>query len=66
VWLREVVTSHLSLTGSVVAARVLDDWGAQRWLKIFPKDFKRVLAAMQRAADEGLDPDKLVMEAAHG
>jgi glutamate synthase (NADPH) large chain len=65
-WLRATVEDHHSLTGSAVAARVLADWDGQRWLKVFPKDFKRVLAAVRRAEEEGLDPDKLVMEAAHG
>jgi len=64
--LRSTVAMHYELTGSELAARVLADWDGQAWLKVFPKDFKRVLAARQRAADEGLDPDKLVMEAAHG
>jgi glutamate synthase (NADPH/NADH) large chain len=65
-WLRDTVERHYELTGSAVAERVLADWGSQAWLKVFPKDFKRVLAARQRALDEGLDADKLVMEAAHG
>ena len=49
-----------------MAAGLLADWDAQSWIKIFPKDYKRVLAAMQRAEREGLDVDKVVMEAAHG
>jgi len=65
-WLRGTVERHYELTGSELAARVLDDWEAHAWLKVFPKDFKRVLAAIERAAAEGLNADKLVMEAAHG
>jgi glutamate synthase (NADPH/NADH) large chain len=65
-WLETIVTGHRDETGSEVAARLLADWDGQSWIKIFPKDYKRVLAAMQRAEREGLDVDKVVMEAAHG
>jgi glutamate synthase (NADPH/NADH) large chain len=65
-WLRQVVARHRDETGSDVAARVLADFGAQSWVKVFPKDFKRVLEARRRAEEEGLDVDKVVMEAAHG
>jgi len=65
-WLRSIVERHLAETGSQLAARILADWDTQTWLKVFPKDFKRVLAAIARAEAEGLDVDKVVMEAAHG
>jgi glutamate synthase (NADPH/NADH) large chain len=65
-WLRATVERYRQDTDSSVADAILDDWAAQTWLKVFPKDFKRVLAAIQRADDEGLDADRLVMEAAHG
>ena len=61
-----IVERHLAETGSQLAARILADWDTQTWLKVFPKDFKRVLAAIARAEAEGLDVDKVVMEAAHG
>ncbi len=65
-WLRSTVIRHRDETGSAMASAILADWDTQSWLKVFPKDFKRVLAAIKRAEDEGLDADKLVMEAAHG
>ena len=67
-WLFEIVSRHQAETGSEVAARLLASWpdSVQRFLKVFPKDYKRVLAAIQRAEDEGLDVDKVVMESAHG
>ena len=65
-WLRSTVIRHRDETGSTMAAAILADWDTQSWLKVFPKDFKRVLAAIKRAEDEGLDADRLVMEAAHG
>jgi glutamate synthase (NADPH/NADH) large chain len=67
-WLFAIVSSHRAETGSEVAARLLADWAVEveRFLKVFPKDYKRVLAAIRRAEEEGLDVDKVVMEAAHG
>ena len=65
-WLRATIQRHRDETGSPVAGRILADFGAAPFVKVFPKDFKRVLAAMRRAEQEGLDVDKVVMEAAHG
>ncbi len=49
---RSLVSEHLERTGSPVAQRVLDDWDAllERFVKVFPTDYKRVLA--ERAAEE--------------
>jgi glutamate synthase (NADPH/NADH) large chain len=67
-WLHEMVSRHQAETESVVAARLLAAWpeAVERFLKVFPKDYKRVLTAIERASVEGLDVDKVVMEAAHG
>ena len=49
---RALVAEHVERTGSPVGQRVLDDWDALRpsFRKIFPTDYKRVLA--ERAAEE--------------
>jgi glutamate synthase domain-containing protein 3 len=49
---RSLVAEHAERTGSSVARRVLDEWDelAPRFVKIFPTDYKRVLA--ERAAAE--------------
>jgi glutamate synthase domain-containing protein 2/glutamate synthase domain-containing protein 1/glutamate synthase domain-containing protein 3 len=51
---RALVEEHLARTGSPVAQRLLDDWdGARsRFVKVFPADFKRVLAEQAAAAAE--------------
>jgi glutamate synthase (NADPH/NADH) large chain len=66
--LLELVREHAEETGSTVAAGLLADWDASvgRFAKVMPRDFKRVLAARDRAAREGLDVDTTVMESAHG
>jgi glutamate synthase (NADPH/NADH) large chain/glutamate synthase (ferredoxin) len=51
----ELVAEHFERTGSPVAKRVLDEWDALRssFVKVFPKDYKRVLselAEQERAA----------------
>jgi glutamate synthase (NADPH/NADH) large chain len=67
-WLRELVSRHLEETGSAVAERILSDWWseADRFRKVFPKDFKRVLRARADAEERGTDPDEAVMAAARG
>jgi glutamate synthase domain-containing protein 2/glutamate synthase domain-containing protein 1/glutamate synthase domain-containing protein 3 len=58
--LRALVEEHLQRTGSLVARRLLDEWDEllERFVKIFPADYKRVLAelaAAEAAASNG-DP----------
>ena len=50
--LRALVAEHVERTGSQVGRRVLDEWDEllARFVKIFPVDYKRVLA--ERAAAE--------------
>jgi glutamate synthase domain-containing protein 3 len=50
--LRALVAEHVERTGSEVGQRVLDEWDAllPHFVKIFPTDYKRVLA--ERAAAE--------------
>ncbi len=63
--LREMLADHLAETGSAVAARVLEDWPAHagRFTKVMPRDYKRVLDAMERAREAGEDVDAAVMAA---
>ena len=67
-WLRATIRTHQALTGSAVAARVLDRWheSVRAFKKVFPKDYKRVLEAMQRAEETGQDVDEAVMAASRG
>ena len=67
-WLRAILDRHLSETGSAVASALLSDWGASvdRFVKVMPKDYKRVLRAAALAAQQGGSVDDAVMAAAHG
>jgi glutamate synthase (NADPH/NADH) large chain len=67
-FLRDLVGRHLAETGSAVAGRLLADWASalDRFGKVMPRDYKRVLAAAQRAERDGLDVNEAVMAAARG
>jgi glutamate synthase (NADPH/NADH) large chain len=67
---KEILKSHISSyfteTGSEIASALLKDWdkSISRISLIMPRDYARVLAAMERATREGLPVDALVMEVA--
>ena len=56
---RRMLARHAALTGSTVAARMLDTWPATRaqFVKVMPRDYKRVLAAEARARAESREPE---------
>jgi glutamate synthase (NADPH/NADH) large chain len=64
-WLRDRIERHRHETGSVVAERLLGDWdtSSTRFVKVMPKDYKRVLEAERTALAEGRDPIDAVMAA---
>jgi glutamate synthase (ferredoxin) len=65
---RDLLKRHVRYTQSTVAARLLQDWKTMqaRFVKVVPKDYKRVLAAITKARQTGIPEDQAVMEAAHG
>ena len=66
--LQQLVRKHVAETGSRLGEELLADWAttAGRFSKIMPRDYKRVLAAQAKAADEGLDVNEQIMAASHG
>ena len=66
--IRDRVERHHAETGSTVAHDLLVDWdaAAERFGKVMPKDYKRVLLATENAEREGRDVNEAIMEAAHG
>ncbi|UOZ06839.1 glutamate synthase large subunit [Amycolatopsis sp. WQ 127309] len=67
-FLREALEKHYDETESAVARALLADWdaGVDRFGKVMPKDYKRVLAAQVQAERDGRDVNEAIMEAAHG
>ena len=68
IYVRDLLSNFEAETGSVVAAQLLKNWeeSKKRISMIMPRDYARVLAAMDRAEREGLPVDKVVMEAVNG
>ncbi|ATY13917.1 glutamate synthase large subunit [Amycolatopsis sp. AA4] len=67
-FLRETIEKHYNETESAVARALLADWDSavDRFGKVMPKDYKRVLAAQVAAERDGRDVNEAIMEAAHG
>jgi glutamate synthase (NADPH/NADH) large chain len=61
-----ILSEHLRLTGSTVAAGLLADLdaGLARFSVIMPRDYRRVLQATHRARATGIDVDEAIMAAA--
>ncbi|MCU1665719.1 MAG: hypothetical protein JWR58_5784 [Pseudonocardia sp.] len=67
-FLRDVIERHQAETDSAVAWALLTDWdmAVERFTKVMPKDYKRVLQAREEAERDGRDVNEAIMEAAHG
>ena len=66
--LHDLVARFFDETQSQIAAGLLADWdeAIHRIAMVMPRDYARVLHAMQRAQDEGIPSDTYVMEVANG
>jgi glutamate synthase (ferredoxin) len=62
---RAMVQKHFDYTRSARARHVLDHWAEllPKFVKVMPKDYKRMLACLERARDQGLTGDEAVMAA---
>ena len=67
-FLKATIARHAQLTGSTVAAGILDRWHVEsrKFAKVMPTDYKRVLEAARIAEEKGLSVDEAIMAAAHG
>ena len=67
-WLEDRIRRHGRETGSTVAASILESWpdASRAFVKVMPKDYKRVLEAERTAIAQGTDPIEAVMAAARG
>jgi glutamate synthase (ferredoxin) len=63
--LRKMIGRHAELTGSKRAEAVLADWDGflPRFVKVMPKDYKRVVQAIERAQAAGLSGDEALTAA---
>jgi glutamate synthase (NADPH/NADH) large chain len=62
---RKLVEKHLLYTGSARAKYVLDNWDAiiTKFVRVIPKDYKRMTQAIARAYQMGLSGDEAIMAA---
>jgi glutamate synthase (ferredoxin) len=63
--LRALIEKHVKVTGSQHAANILAAWPTKlpHFLRVIPRDYKRVLACLKRAHDQGLSGDEAIMAA---
>ncbi len=63
--LRQMIQRHLQYTRSQRAATLLADWAnvTPKFVKVMPKDYKRMLQAIKRVTDSGLSGEEAVMAA---
>ncbi len=68
VGVHELVQRHGAETESAVAARLLANWDTEvlEFVKVMPRDYRRILEATRLAEAEGRSVEEAVMEAAHG
>jgi glutamate synthase (ferredoxin) len=62
---RAMIERHSQYTNSKRARQVLDGWDAMigRFVRVMPRDYKRMLACIARAHEQGLTGDDAIMEA---
>jgi glutamate synthase (ferredoxin) len=62
---RQMIDRHAKYTGSKKASNVLAKWEQvlPKFVKVMPKDYKRVLEFIRKAKDSGLDGEQAIMSA---
>ena len=62
---KAMVEKHLQYTGSARAKYVLDHWdkSVKTFVRVMPRDYKRMLACIARAHEQGLTGDEAIMTA---
>jgi glutamate synthase (ferredoxin) len=63
--LRKLIEKHVQYTGSEHARTILSAWETKlpKFVRVIPKDYKRALACLKRAHDQGLSGDEAIMAA---
>jgi glutamate synthase (ferredoxin) len=62
---RQLIQRHADYTKSQRAAKILAQWEKQlgKFVKVMPKDYKRMLQAIKQARESGLNGEEAVMAA---
>jgi glutamate synthase (NADPH/NADH) large chain len=64
--LRQMLSEHAAETESPVASALLAEADWTRFTKVMPRDYKKVLLAMEQARQDGTDVDEAIMAASKG
>jgi glutamate synthase (ferredoxin) len=66
--LLELLKNHVRYTQSTVAQDIVENWKRCRgdFVKVMPKDYKKVLQAIETAKRTGIPEDQAIMEASNG
>ncbi|MCV7065554.1 glutamate synthase large subunit [Mycolicibacterium farcinogenes] len=67
-WLQSFLAAHVDATDSAVGQRILSDWdnNLKHFVKVMPRDYKRVLTAIAEAEKAGENVNDAIMAAANG
>jgi glutamate synthase (ferredoxin) len=65
---KDLIMRHILYTKSSLGERVLIHWDElqPRFVKIYPRDYRRAMMAMKKAQEQGIPWEEAVMEGAHG
>jgi glutamate synthase (NADPH/NADH) large chain len=64
--LRQMLSDHAAETDSPVAQALLAEADWMRFTKVMPRDYKKVLLAIEQARQDGTDVDEAIMAASKG
>ncbi|MTI58758.1 MAG: glutamate synthase large subunit [Firmicutes bacterium] len=64
-FVKEMIKKHLNYTGSSYASKILDNWSdnAAKFVRVMPRDYKRMIDAINSFEKEGLKKDEALMAA---
>jgi glutamate synthase (ferredoxin) len=62
---RDMIERHVRFTESALGQRILNRWNemAPKFVKVFPRDHRRMLVSLERARQSGLSGEDAVMDA---
>lgn len=63
--LKQMIQKHVNYTDSIKGKRILADWSlmVSKFVKVMPRDYKRMLTAIKQVTDSGLSGEDALMAA---
>jgi glutamate synthase (ferredoxin) len=62
---RDLITRHVRFTQSALGQEILDHWSdrVKEFVKVLPRDYRRMMASLDRAHESGLEGEDAVLQA---